>query len=97
MNSFADLQRAARRLAMLQLLAEAPAYETSAQLIYAALPSRGAAASADQIAVDLAWLAEQGLVESQIVGPVVMVKITLRGLDASKGFVQIPGVARPGP
>lgn len=97
MTTFSDRVREARRLAILQLLAEAPGYEAADTLIYAALPDRGVAGSADQVASELAWLAEQGLAEVQKVGPVAIAKITQRGIDASRGRALVPGVARPGP
>lgn len=97
MNAFADRMREARRLAILQLLAEAPGYEAANTLIYAALPDRGVAGSADQVAAELAWLAEQGLADVQNVGPVAIARITQRGIDAARGRANVPGVARPGP
>lgn len=96
-GSFADRLREARRLAILQLLAEAPGYETSAQVLYAALPGLGVAASADQVGTDLAWLAEQGLVSVTHIDTVRMARITPAGVDVTLARSHVPGVARPGP
>lgn len=97
MATFADRLREARRLALLQLLAEAPEYEAGQDLLYMALPDQGLAASADQVAGELAWLAEQGLVSLAEIGRVRLARITARGLDVARGLAQVPGVARPRP
>jgi len=40
---------------------------------------------------------EQGLVETESVGPVLVVTLTARGLDVAQSRVAVPGVKRPGP
>ena len=84
----------ARRLEILQILAEAPGYEAGEGLIYRALTVQG---SADQVAADLAWLDEQGLAAISAPGNYKLAHITRRGLDAATGRAHIPGVARPLP
>lgn len=95
--TFVERLREARRLALLRLLAAAPAYQAADLLLYQALPEQGVAASLDAVRGDIAWLAEQGLVEVSEAGTVRLARITPRGLDASAGLAEVPGVARPGP
>lgn len=84
----------ARRLETLRYLSETPSYEASQVFLYQALPVAG---SADQVAADLEWLAEQGLVTLHVVHDVRLARITQRGLDVGKGLARVPGVARPLP
>lgn len=96
--SYTDRIREARRLALLQLLAQTPDLSASAELLYAALPDQGLASSHDQVRADLAWLQEQGLVGTQEIGGTdkLLARITARGVDAALGRANVPGVARPG-
>lgn len=87
----------ARRLAILEMLAQSPDYEAGQSLIYQALPDHGLAASSDQIASDLAWLGEQGLVGLSEAGGLALARITQRGLDVAAGRAADPGVQRPEP
>jgi len=84
----------ARRLEVLQLLAETPGYEAGETLIFRAMT---VGTSADQLVSDLAWLDEQGLVSLSDVSGVRLAKITQRGLDVAHGLSRVPGVARPLP
>lgn len=84
----------ARRLEMLQILAEMPGYEAGEGLIYRTITVQG---SADQVAADLAWLDEQGLVAVSAPGNYKLAHITRRGLDVATGRAVVPGVARPLP
>lgn len=97
MTTFADTVRAARRLELLRLLAEAPRYEANQHLLYSALPSRGIPSNADQVAIELAWLAEQDLVILSEIGIIRLARITQRGIDVAKGLAIVPGVKRPAP
>ncbi len=95
--TFAERLREARRLALLHLLAAASGYSAADRLLYQALPEQGVASSLDAVRGDLAWLAEQGLVEVREVGEVRLATITPRGLDVSRGLAIVPGVDRPLP
>lgn len=94
---FVERMSQARRLAILELLSQAPGYEAGQSIIYQALPDYGLAASSDQIAGDLAWLGEQGLVGLADAGGLKIARITRRGLDVAVGCAVVPGVQRPGP
>jgi hypothetical protein len=55
-----------RRLSLLLVLAQTPGYRANGFLLRDAIASvYGHDCSADQVRTDLAWLAEQGLVEVQ--------------------------------
>ena len=95
--SFADHLAEDRRLRILRLLAEAPGYEANQVLLSNALSMFGHMVSADVVATDCAWLAEQGLVERQTMSGIEIVRITARGVDVAMGRAVVPGVQRPRP
>lgn len=97
MSSYAARQAAFRRLHLLQLLAESPSYEATQYLLYQALPDRALAASLDQVAGDLAWLEEQGLVDVRPIDTARLARLTQRGADVAAGRASVPGVDRPPP
>lgn len=92
--SYADTVTAARRLAILLTLYFAAGYTLARAALREQVERTGYVTSADRLATDLAWLAEQGLVE-----PLEMdaVRLTERGADVALGRTQTPGVRRPGP
>jgi hypothetical protein len=95
--NFAEFQTADRRLVLLRALAAAAQYKANAFLLRSYAQSVGHTASADQIATDLAWLAEQQLIACERVSDVTIATINQRGLDVANGSAQVPGVARPQP
>jgi len=97
MMTFAERQAQVRRLQLLRLLADTPGYEATQYLLYQALPARALGASLDQVASDLAWLDEQGLVTVHQVDEARLARITQRGIDVSQGRALHPGVDRPAP
>lgn len=98
MSGFPDFVRERRRLAVLELLAGAPGYSHNDGVLRAALRAVGHPVSADALRADLAWLAEQGLVEVQEAAAGVRVaRLRERGEDVAAGRAGCPGVARPGP
>lgn len=96
-KSFAQVATEDRRLAVLRILEGSPEYRANAYLIQKMLAGFGHAPSLDQLNGDLAWLAEQGLLEVQTVGAVQIPQLLARGVDAACGRAVIPGVARPMP
>jgi len=95
--SFKNLLTEDRRLVALRFLAEDPCYHLNTAVLYTALDAYGHSVSRDQVETDCAWLAEQGLVTLEAVGPVRVVTLTARGLDAAQGRAVVPGVKRPSP
>lgn len=95
--TLADQFAADRRLVILQLLEQAPDYRGNAYLLQTAMASFGHSVGLDRLHTDLAWLAEQDLVEASSVGGVSLARLTARGADVATGRVSVPGVQRPAP
>ncbi|MDH1007411.1 ArsR family transcriptional regulator [Pseudomonas nicosulfuronedens] len=93
---YADFLRQDMRLVILRLLVEMPAYRANSSVLNAALDSFGHAVSRDQVKTELAWLAEQGAISLEDIGPVVVATLTERGHDIAAGRARVPGIKRPG-
>lgn len=96
MGSYAHLVEENRRLEILRILRQDADYTATAGILQQALRMVGLSASADQVRTDIAWLAEQRLVEDSL-PDVCLAKLTPRGADVAQGIACVPGVARPGP
>lgn len=97
MSSWRRVEQENRRLAILELLAQASGYRVNEQMLLAALDEYGMRPSRDALLGDLAWLAEQGLVADFALGDLVVVELRQRGRDVAEGRAVVPGVARPRP
>lgn len=93
--SFAVLVSQDRRLVILRLLAEDLDHKLNTSVLQDALDFIGHACSRDCVGTECAWLQEQGLVETEQVGPVTVVRLTGRGQDVAEGKATVPGVKRP--
>ena len=96
-SPYARHQAADRRLVILRVLAESTGYQANEFTLEAVLDDMGHTVSNQQVHTELAWLAEQGLLDSRTVGGVTIATINRRGLDVSQGKAQLPGVKRPLP
>ena len=94
---FNDFQTADRRLVILKGLEAAAQYRANLLLLRRYCDAVGHVVSSDRIAADVAWLAEQGLVEHDTSGPIAVATLTARGLDVASGRAEVPGVQRPQP
>jgi Fe2+ or Zn2+ uptake regulation protein len=92
---FADLLAQDRRLVILRFLAEDQDRTLNTSILQDALDQVGHGCSRDCVETECAWLAEQGLVTRQQVGPVTVVTLTGRGQDVAEGKASNPGVKRP--
>lgn len=97
MISYADFQTADRRLVILQALAAAAQYRANALLLRRYCDAVGHVVSSDRIEQDLAWLAEQALVETAHADALTLAVLTARGLDVATGRARVPGVSAPPP
>ena len=95
--NYSQLVTEDRRLVILRFLAEAQDYCLNTSVLQSVLASVGHCCSRDQVATDAAWLEEQGLVRSEAMGPVALVRLTARGEDVAAGRAVAPGVKRPSP
>lgn len=94
---FDQFQTEDRRLVILKGLEAAAQYRANVLLLGRYCDAVGHVVSADRIDADVAWLAEQGLVERETTGPIAVAKLTQRGLDVANGRAVVPGVQRPQP
>lgn len=86
------------RIAILRVLAAAPAWRANSSILHSATDSLGLTATRDQIRGELAWLAEQRLVTTvDHAGGLVVATLTERGVDVAEGRTVVPGVQRPTP
>lgn len=95
--NFEAFQTADRRLVILRALKAAAEYRANTILLRTYCDTVGHTVSADRIAGDVAWLAEQELVKTAQSGGITVAQLTERGLDVADGRTQVPGVARPRP
>ncbi|MDT8428505.1 MAG: ArsR family transcriptional regulator [Pseudomonadales bacterium] len=95
--SYQDVINAALRLDILRALECDAGYAHNEYVLRELLRCVGHDVSADRLRVDLAWLAEQGLITLVSQGDIQVARLNDRGQDVAAGRAQIPGVARPGP
>lgn len=95
-KTYAQVVMEERRLHVLRLLAATkPDYRANSAILREGLRAEHQhAVSRDQMHTELAWLAEQSLVELESVGPSVVATLTARGLDVAEGTATVPGVKR---
>lgn len=96
MSSFSTFLAEDRRLVILRVLADMPAYRSNSFLIHTLLAKWGHEPSTDQVKGDLAWLQEQSLLNVEDVEGVYIATLTARGADVAAGRAVVPGVKRPG-
>ena len=93
--SFAEYLRKDVRLVALRVLSETPGFRANSSVLFNLLDQFGHAVTRDQVETELRWLAEQGLVEVDEAGSVLVAKLTERGQDVAEGRAVVDGVARP--
>jgi hypothetical protein len=84
-----------RRLVILRVLLGSAQYTANEFILQTMAERWGHVVSAALMRTDLAWLHEQGLAAVQLVGDVTIARLTVRGEDAARGRVEVPGVKRP--
>lgn len=95
-KDWAEITQEERRLLVLQLLAlQKPHYQAQSGMLREGLASKNHSLSRDQMHTELAWLAEQSLLVTEVIGPAVTATLTARGLDVAQGVAGVPGVRRP--
>ena len=93
--SFAEYLRKGVRLVALRVLSETPGFRANSSVLFNLLDQFGHAVTRDQVKTELRWLSEQGLVELDEAGSVLVAKLTERGQDVAEGRAVVDGVARP--
>jgi len=97
MIDYADTVRRHRRLAFLRFLQDSDGYSSNSSMLRDVLNGMGIGSTSDQVATELAWLAEQGLVVLQDLGFATLATATGRGAEIAAGLATHPGVQRPTP
>ena len=92
--SYKQIKDEDERLEILRALAEDSDYSLNNRIIGAVLASVGHNISNDKLITQLAWLNEQGLIETEEVGKLIVSKLTQRGGDVAAGRARVPGVRR---
>jgi Fe2+ or Zn2+ uptake regulation protein len=93
--NYKDVLTEDRRLVILRTLAQAPGYSANDSILHAVLEGFGHSVSRDTVCIDLAWLAEQNLIQTSEVASVVIAKVLRRGTEAATGVITVPGVKKP--
>jgi hypothetical protein len=95
--SFADVMEQDRRLVVLKGLEASAAFKAAQFVLQRYVEQFGHVVSVDRVKGDLAWLAEQGLVNVVTPEGITVATLTQRGLDVASGRAVVPGVTRPAP
>lgn len=97
MTTYAQIITEHLRVTLLRLLADAPGYKLNESLLTDLSKDYGFDPSRDRTRTELAWLAEQGLVNLDGPDHCRTARLTSRGLDVAEGRATVPGVKRPEP
>ncbi len=97
MSSYVSTVSKHRRLTILRFLADSPEYTSNASIMVEVCNSLGVTSTRDQVAGELAWLKEQGMVTYEDHGVVIVVTATTRGVEIAQGLARHDGVKRPRP
>lgn len=95
--SYADELREHARIAILRLLEDAPRYTSNVSMMTDLLRRLGIGYTRDQVAGEIRWLQEQGLLTTEDLSGFIIATATVRGIEVAQGIVTYPGVQRPRP
>ncbi len=84
-----------QRLVILRILNEAPGYCTNDSVIDMSMGMIGHRIPRDTVQTHLHWLEEQGLIELEAMGEILVATLAGRGQDVATGEATVPGVNRP--
>ena len=97
-KAFRDARRADRRRQILHLLHVAGGQFCASELtLKPGLEDLGHGVGSDRLRTDLAWLADQDLVELRDVDDIAFATLTVAGQAALAGRIAVPGVRPPTP
>lgn len=97
MSDYNQLVREHARLALLRFLEGAPKYTSNVSMMTQLLHRVGISFTRDQTMTEIAWLYEQGLVETEERVGFVIATATVRGIEVAQGIATHPGVQRRRP
>jgi Mn-dependent DtxR family transcriptional regulator len=93
--SFSDYLRKDVRLVALRILTETPGFRANSSVLANLLHQFGHSTTRDSVKTELRWLQEQGLVNIEEAGSVLVATLTERGQDVAEGRAVVDGVAKP--
>lgn len=97
-NKFHQTRSKHRRIAILRTLEEQRNYTLNTSLLRDFVNALGFDVSRADLATELAWLADQGLVTVvEATATVRVATLTGDGEDVASGRREVPGIKRPGP
>lgn len=97
MSDYAERLAQHRRLIILKFLSTAPEYTSNASILESVCNDFGVTSTRDQVKGEIQWLSENGLTSHEAKGDVVVVSVTVRGVDIASGRSFHDGVQRPRP
>lgn len=97
MTDYAATIRQHRRLAILRHLEDVTDYTSNSSILQGVLHGLGLPSSTDQVVTELAWLREQGFVETTGSPEFMVVVATRRGVEIARGMATHPDIQRPRP
>lgn len=98
MTSFAARVRADARLAILQILSKDRHYSMNHEVLNLAVDRLTAISlSEPEMKVQLGWLEDKGLIETDEASSYVLAKLTDEGLKVANGSIDVEGISRPRP
>ena len=95
--SYADLVRQHARIAILRFLEDAPKYTSNVSMLAAALPRVGIEFTRADVVKEVRWLEDQGVVEAETTGDLIIVTANTRGVEIATGIARHPDIQRPKP
>ena len=86
-----------RRLTILKFLKDSPEYTSNASILVEVCNGFGVTSTRDQVAGDVAWMKENGMVTYEDRSDFIVVTATARGVEIAEGKARHDGVQRPRP
>lgn len=97
MAAYSEILNSARRLLLLQILAESTAYTSNEHTLGAFAAEVGHGVAAGRLRADLRWLQEAQLLQTKEVGGVQVATLSQDGHDCAAGRLRVAGVDAPRP
>ncbi len=94
MTTYQEHIQHSRRLCLLRLISEANG-TLNESVIKSGLVAYGFSQSHKDMRADIRFLINHGCLTDEWIGDIMVLTITARGMDVSKGFIQINGIQKP--
>lgn len=97
MNDYVGTLAKHRRLTILKFLADCAEYTSNASILVEICNKFGVTSTRDQVAGDLSWMRDNGMVTYEDHGDFIVVTATGHGVEIADGRARHEGVQRPRP